>query len=418
MFATLTGPWPRVTVDGDTIELLEREVAAGRRDSGELQAALDGLAGSLLSLQSDAGLELVSDGQVRVADLGLWAAVQLGLIADPGAGAAGTIAGGAIALDSPVSEAAREPRGTAPLFLDWWRWAAARTDHPVKQAIPGPYTLGRRLVPVRPTGGVEQAARERITLALADALAGELADLAAAGCPVVEVEEPAAVEIDADEAERELFREAQSRLLARVAEGGLHATLAITGGSPAAAGSATILAAPYASFLFDLIAGPQSWELVVAAPRERGIVCGALDPSASSDHGPEVLVWAARYAASTRSRGMARVGLANASSLVGLSPERAAEKVRALGRAARFASMPLEQAVEAGLDARSLDLRSAALGGVRPRPPRRPGPGARRDPQAEPRSGKRPDPTQPGPRPEPPRPAKDPDQRSEGTKTS
>ena len=50
----------------------------------------------------------------------------------------------------------------------------------------------------------------------------------------------------------------------------LHAMLAITGGSAWEAGPETILEAPYASYLFDLIAGPDNWYLVRAAPGRPG----------------------------------------------------------------------------------------------------------------------------------------------------
>ena len=42
----------------------------------------------------------------------------------------------------------------------------------------------------------------------ADRIAGEVRRLADAGCPLIEIEEPDAVRIGADEAERALFREA------------------------------------------------------------------------------------------------------------------------------------------------------------------------------------------------------------------
>ena len=71
--------------------------------------------------------------------------------------------------------------------------------------------------------------------------------------------------------------------------------LAITGGSAWGAGADTILGAPYASILVDLVAGPDNWYLVRAAPGERGIVCAALEAGGGRerrDQAPE-LVWAA-----------------------------------------------------------------------------------------------------------------------------
>ena len=174
--------------------------------------------------------------------------------------------------------------------------------------------------------------------------------LAAAGCPVVVVDEPEAVAIGADPEARARFRAAQQALLP--GDPPLHAMLAITGGSAWAAGPDTILEAPYASYLLDLIAGPDNWDLAREIPGDRGIVCGALR-APSADDQASLLVWAAQYAASMRGRGIARVGLANASPLGSLAPDDARKALRALGRAARFAAMEPDEAIAAGLDRRT-----------------------------------------------------------------
>ena len=111
----------------------------------------------------------------------------------------------------------------------------------------------------------------------------------------------------------------------------VHLSLAITGGSADAAGIDTFLAGAYASLALDLIDGPDNWRLATAWPADRGLICGALSTREGSDDGPELLLWAARYGASTRGRGPARVGLATAGSLAALSWDVAAEKVRRLG---------------------------------------------------------------------------------------
>ena len=101
--------------------------------------------------------------------------------------------------------------------------------------------------------------------------------------------------------------------------------LAITGGSAWEAGPETILEAPYASYLFDLIEGPDNWDLARDAPGDRGIVCAALR-APSSDDQASLLVWAARYAASSVGRGLERVGLANASPSLGSIEPRLRER--------------------------------------------------------------------------------------------
>lgn len=237
-----------------------------------------------------------------------------------------------------------------------WRQAAELTSRTVKATIVGPWSAAAGGGSDDPIGHLRA-----IVEALADT-----------GCSLVEVEEPAAVSIADDAAERARFGELHRALTDGVA-GRIHLSLALTGGNVDALGANTLFDLPYASYAFDLIAGPDNWRLVAQAPGDRGIICGALDPSAAADDRTEVLVWAAHYAASTGERGLVRVGIANASSLAGLTPDRARRKLAALGEAARLAATGSSDELAAALDPRAVDIRSAALGRYAPgkRRPRR-----------------------------------------------
>jgi hypothetical protein len=221
-----------------------------------------------------------------------------------------------------------------------WRGTAARADRLVKAVVVGPVSSGRSSEEVR-----------REVLALGEA-----------GCRWIEVHEPAAVSIgDAPEA-RSRFADAHHGLT-RDLGADLHLSLAITGGNADAAGIDTVLAGAYASLAVDLIDGPDNWRLAVAVPTERGVICGALSAHPKSDDGPETLLWAARYAAGSKGRGVARVGLATSGSMRDLSWDEAATKVRRVGDAVRIASMPTGEQRSA-IDPRAVDARSAALGRV------------------------------------------------------
>lgn len=309
MFATILGSLPRPD-------------ASRERDDDEAVR-------EVVAAQEQAGLEPLTDGRLRWPD-------QLG----PLRGLAG--------LDAL-------PSWQGPLTVAEWSFAASCTTRAVKQALPGPYTAGRRLA----AGGRR---RRAVTLAVAEALHAEAQALAEAGCPLIEIDEPDAVSIGDDEAERRLFRDAHTRLADGVA--GIHLSLALTGGNVDTAGDATIFAAPYASYAVDLIAGPDNWRLVANAPGDRGIVCAALSAAPGSSDGPEVLVWAAHYAASTGSRGLARVGLANAPGLEALDWAAARAKLVLLGDAARIAGADSLAEIAAALDPRAMDPRRAALGGL------------------------------------------------------
>jgi methionine synthase II (cobalamin-independent) len=239
--------------------------------------------------------------------------------------------------------------------VEAWRATAALTVRAVKQVVTGPYTAGRR-------DGRE--GRDAI-LARARAQNGVLRDLAAAGCPLIEVHEPAATGIGEDPGERDLFGAAHRALLDGV--NGTHLSLAITGGNADRAGIATVLAAPYTSLAVDLIAGPDNWRLVAATPGDRGIVCGALPATDPSDDAPELLLWAAGYAASTGGRGPSRVGLATASSLAHLPWPVAIRKIERLGEAARLADLPPSE-LSKRLDPRAVS-RSRSLRRVHPADP-------------------------------------------------
>ena len=320
----LHGRWPRVAANGLSLADLERDVAAGLVPAERLESAMDELVAEVVGVQVAAGLDLATDGQVRWADPG---AALLRALRDDDTGADG-------------------------LLVHTWRSTASLTDGVAAQAFAGPYSLGLRV-----HEQAEPEWRTEFTLELAARLAGELGALGAAGCPMALVEEPAAVRIGTsgsaatDDAERELFAAAQARLLADGPQ--LHAMLVVTGDSAWAAGAPTILDAPYQSYLFDLIDGPDNWYLVRATPGDRGIVCGAHRANSVADQAPE-LVWAARYAASANARGLERVGVANGASIADAAPDAIRRAAEALVRATRLAPLPPDEAIAPGLDPRTI----------------------------------------------------------------
>lgn len=255
----------------------------------------------------------------------------------------------------PLVDGAGSRAGDPAEIVAAWRLAATATERPVKQALLGPYSRAE--------------AGEDVSSATED-LRATIVALAEAGCPMVEIDEPAAASIGAGRTEWARFLDLQSRLTDEL--DAPHLSLVMTGGNVDAVDPEDLFRLPYASFAFDLVAGPDNWRLIARAPGDRGIVCGALSPVADSDDRPDLLVWAAHYAASTGGRGLVRVGLANASSLASLSADRARRKMAALVEAARIAESRSTAEMAAQLDPRAIDSRTAALGRVVPKPPRRP----------------------------------------------
>jgi len=219
-----------------------------------------------------------------------------------------------------------------------WRATQSLTTRAVKQALPGPYSVGGR----------DAASR----------LPEVVQALAAAGCPLVEIEETA-IERLVDAVERDRFRHLHESLLEAGRD--THLSLSIVGGAPAPDAWPTVVGLPYASLAVDLIAGPDSWNLVTRWPGGRGVIAGA-ESARSPGEGKEVLVWAAHYAASTHRRGIDRVGLGSAGSWANLTWEAAVAKMRLLGEAARLATMPQGEDLYRSLDPRAVSPRRAALG--------------------------------------------------------
>jgi methionine synthase II (cobalamin-independent) len=310
MFATLLGALPAPDDDPPGADPVEAAIRA----------------------QEAAGLEPVTDGRLADPDFELLTASLL-------EAARGT-------PDAVDAAAARV--GEA------WRHAASLTSRAVKQALPGPYSIGRR-------AGLDRAA----TLAVVTALRETVAALAEAGCPLIEIEETEAHQIGEDASQRELFRAAHRVL----AEGplGTHLSLSIVGGSAWAAGLETIIDAPYASLAVDLLAGPDNWNLVTRLPGDRGVIAGVLPARDSPADAKEMLLWAARYAAASRGRGLERVGLGSAGSWANLTWEAAVAKMTRLGEAAELASTPAGERLARRLDPRAVNARTAAMGHPPPR---------------------------------------------------
>jgi len=313
MFATILGglPRPPLPADASPADLVRAAVRA----------------------QEASGLEPMTDGRLR------WRS-----------------------LDDPFHGEGARP-------LEAWQAAAAMTTRAVKQALPGPYSVARR----QARGSRGSRGRRNLALRLAGEIRAEVLALAEAGCPLVEIEESEAHRIGADKAERALFRDAHLALTDGIV--GTHLSLAIIGPSADAAGIETILAAPYSSLAVDLVNGPGNWRLAVVAPAERGIVAGAMAAAPDGDESQELLLFAARYAASTRGRGLARVGLAVVPGLESLPWPVAIRKLERLARAARIAALPPGHELADAIDPRAIDIRSAALGRPSssvPRPKRRP----------------------------------------------
>ncbi len=342
MFATLAGAYPPPPETADSV---------------------DGALRAVLLDQLEAGLELLGDGEIGAPDpVALVVAGMDGVMAGPARAVIGT----GWAAARPVVRRLPTLRGAALAP----RWQAATTaaqalagergegPRPVRAEVLGPYTLGR-------LADRGRLGRQRVTVAFAEALGAELAALAQAGALVVQVDEPALVEVGpADGAERSLAAEAWRRLAAAAPE--LHLTLAVMHGAAEGAGAILLFDAPFRSYFFDLCAGPDNWRLISRAPQDRGVIAGVADARVARLDSEEILVWGARYAAALGGRGLARVGIAPSAGLGALTHAQARAKIRSLGEAARIAGLEDVEEVRRSVHPRAVDSRSAARGRYEP----------------------------------------------------
>jgi 5-methyltetrahydropteroyltriglutamate--homocysteine methyltransferase len=176
--------YPRIGDDPEH-QILRRTVA--QHDKGEktdeaVRAAQDRMTELALAEQTEAGLDLVTDGQIR------WA--------DPISHLAGKLSGVRVNgllrffdtnfyFRQPVVEGRPERR--EPLLLDEFKFAQEKSARVVKAVLTGPYTLAR--LSVGENGGPGDL--EKMLEGYTAALAAEVTALAAAGANVIQIEEPA-----------------------------------------------------------------------------------------------------------------------------------------------------------------------------------------------------------------------------------
>ena len=194
-----------------------------------------------------------------------------------------------------------------------------------------------------------------------------IASLFDAGAPVVQLTESTLGDIDP--ADESLLDQLGSGLDAVTAGVDGHLSLAVAGGRPTRVPFERLFAAPFASYLFDLIRSPDDWNLCARAPATSGLVVGVGDARTTDPDTEAVSVWGARYAASLGGRGTGRVGLAMSAGLESLPREIARAKLTALAEAGRKADLSGEELAKV-IDPRAVDARSAALGRYEPPRPR------------------------------------------------
>jgi 5-methyltetrahydropteroyltriglutamate--homocysteine methyltransferase len=192
MITIAIGHYPRI---GDTPEQqrLRRAIQANQAQAlsdAELRRIQDDVTAEVLNEQASAGLDQVTDGQIRWDDQATYICLKLD----------GFERGGMIRYfdtntyyRQPI--AVRKVSWRAPVLVDDWKFASAQTPKPVRALVTGPYTLAR-LAAERAYGGDRKA----FTMDLAKALNQEAKVLAQAGAKTIQIDEPSLTVSHADAA--------------------------------------------------------------------------------------------------------------------------------------------------------------------------------------------------------------------------
>lgn len=182
MLITVVGNYPKIPNRPRPARLRN---AYARLDRGEispeeLARVQDQVTEEVLKEQADAGVELLTDGQIRWEDEQTYVA----------GGLAGVSINGLIRFfdtntyyREPVIEGAVAWK--SPITLQDYKFAAGKSAKPVKPVLPGPYTLARL------SRDEHYRKVDDLTLALAEALNEEAKALQAENPPLIQFNEPA-----------------------------------------------------------------------------------------------------------------------------------------------------------------------------------------------------------------------------------
>src|SRR5688572_17236555 len=145
-----------------------------------LQEAQDDATLAAVRSQEEAGLDVVTDGEIRRESYSNHFATALDGLDLEHPGSVRNRSG----VDIPVPRVVSEIRRPSPVQVEDVRFLRAHTDRAVKITVPGPFTMAQQ------TQDEHYRDDRALALAYADVVRQEIADLFAAGADIVQVDEP------------------------------------------------------------------------------------------------------------------------------------------------------------------------------------------------------------------------------------
>ncbi|MDQ3958055.1 MAG: hypothetical protein M3273_07010 [Actinomycetota bacterium] len=258
----VVGAYPKPPEEGGQFTLRKTLHALERGDAGEadLRSAREALVREIVAEQEEAGIDIVTDGQVHWDDLVTPFARHM----------SGFEIGGLLRFFDnnvyyrrPICTGPVEWRG--PSTVAQWEFASSVAARPVKAVIPGAVTFARLSL------DEHYADHERFVTAVASVLAQEAGELHAAGARFIQVDEPSLLDAPED---LPLARRALELVAAETP--GAEVTLATYFGDAKRLGR-ELFDLPAGCFALDFVSGPENRELIADLPEGKKLQAGVVD---------------------------------------------------------------------------------------------------------------------------------------------
>ena len=261
MITTMVGNYPKISPDAKAPSL---RAAISRFDESritleELKRVEEEVTKEVIQDQVDAGLDLVTDGQIRWDDGQTYIA----------RGIQGFTVNGLIRyFDTntyyrhPIPEKKLQSNGA--ITVNDYEFAAANSARPVKAVITGPYSLAR----LSQLGCYEDL--RSLVMDLVPILNREAKALQSAGASVIQFDEPSILKHKED---IDLFAEA----IEGVADGVTATTGVCTIFGDATGIHSRLFSLPVDIIGLDFVMGPANYDLIGELPQEKKLGCGIVD---------------------------------------------------------------------------------------------------------------------------------------------
>ncbi len=263
MLTTVVGNYPKIPNRPRPARLRQ---AIARLDRGEitkeeLAQVADEVTAEVIQEQTEAGVDIITDGQIRWDDDQTYVMGRM----------KGVEIGGLIRYFD-TNTYYRQPQVVAP--VSWqgpilahdYEFAVQRSSKPVKAVLPGPYTLAALSV------NSHYQSLSQLTSALASELRNEVQALANAGASIIQISEPAIVRNKQD---IDLFAQAIERLLEGKPQGIEIALYTWFGDTRGILGR--LLELPVDTIGLDFVWGPANWQALEEVKFQKKLGFGIID---------------------------------------------------------------------------------------------------------------------------------------------